>query len=54
MKIDDRKVFYTKFATCIVYLMRILWFSWRDLRNPEAGGAEVYPHEVNEKICKER
>jgi glycosyltransferase involved in cell wall biosynthesis len=32
--------------------MRILWFNWRDLRNPEAGGAEVYTHEVMKRLAK--
>lgn len=28
--------------------MKILWFTWKDLKNPLAGGAEV----VNEELCK--
>jgi glycosyltransferase involved in cell wall biosynthesis len=32
--------------------MRILWFNWRDLRNPEAGGAEVYTHQVMKRLAK--
>jgi glycosyltransferase involved in cell wall biosynthesis len=32
--------------------MRILWFNWRDLRNPEAGGAEVYTHEIMKRLAK--
>lgn len=36
----------------ILYLMRILWFNWRDIRNPEAGGAEVITHEVMERLVK--
>jgi len=28
--------------------MKILWFTWKDLKNPFAGGAEV----VNEELCK--
>ena len=32
--------------------MRILWFNWRDIRNPEAGGAEVITHEVMERLTK--
>jgi glycosyltransferase involved in cell wall biosynthesis len=32
--------------------MRILWFSWRDLLNPEAGGAEVYTHEIMKRLAK--
>lgn len=30
--------------------MRILWFNWRDVRNPEAGGAEVYTHEIMKRL----
>ena len=26
--------------------MNILWFNWRDIKNPEAGGAEIYTHEA--------
>ena len=25
--------------------MKILIFSWRDIKNPDAGGAEVFTHE---------
>jgi glycosyltransferase involved in cell wall biosynthesis len=32
--------------------MRILWFNWRDIRNPEAGGAEVFTHEVMRRLAK--
>jgi glycosyltransferase involved in cell wall biosynthesis len=32
--------------------MRILWFNWRDLRNPEAGGAEVYTHQIMKRLAK--
>ena len=32
--------------------MRILWFNWRDIRNPEAGGAEVYTQEVMKRLAK--
>jgi glycosyltransferase involved in cell wall biosynthesis len=32
--------------------MRILWFNWRDLRNPEAGGAEVYTDEIMKRLAK--
>jgi glycosyltransferase involved in cell wall biosynthesis len=32
--------------------MRILWFNWRDIRNPEAGGAEVFTHEVMKRLAK--
>lgn len=32
--------------------MRILWFNWRDIKNPAAGGAEVYTHEVTRHLAK--
>ncbi|WP_202318642.1 glycosyltransferase family 4 protein [Archaeoglobus neptunius] len=32
--------------------MDILWFNWRDIRNPEAGGAEVYTHEIAKRLAK--
>jgi glycosyltransferase involved in cell wall biosynthesis len=32
--------------------MRILWFNWRDILNPEAGGAEVFTHEVMRRLAK--
>jgi len=32
--------------------VRILWFSWRDIKNPEAGGAEVFTHEVTRRLVK--
>ncbi len=32
--------------------MRILWFNWKDIRNPEAGGAEVFTHEVMKRLAK--
>ena len=32
--------------------MRILWFNWRDLNNPDAGGAEVFTHEVMIRLAK--
>jgi glycosyltransferase involved in cell wall biosynthesis len=30
--------------------MNILWLNWRDIRNPEAGGAEVMTHEVAKRL----
>jgi glycosyltransferase involved in cell wall biosynthesis len=33
--------------------MRILWYNWRDIKNPEAGGAEVFTHEVCKRLVKE-
>lgn len=32
--------------------MRILWFNWRDIKNPNAGGAEVFTHEVMSRLAK--
>jgi glycosyltransferase involved in cell wall biosynthesis len=32
--------------------MRILWLNWRDIKNPEAGGAEVLTHEVMERLAR--
>ena len=32
--------------------MNILWFNWRDMKNPEAGGAEVFTHEVGRRLVK--
>jgi glycosyltransferase involved in cell wall biosynthesis len=31
--------------------MRILWFNWKDIQNPEAGGAEVFTHEVMKRLA---
>jgi glycosyltransferase involved in cell wall biosynthesis len=32
--------------------MRILWFNWRDIKHPEAGGAEVLTHEVMSRLAR--
>ena len=32
--------------------VRILWFNWRDLKNPDAGGAEVFTYEVMTRLTK--
>ncbi|RLB13547.1 MAG: hypothetical protein DRG35_06745 [Deltaproteobacteria bacterium] len=32
--------------------MRILIFNWRDIKNPEAGGAEVHLQEIFKRIAK--
>ena len=32
--------------------MRILWFNWRDIKHPEAGGAEVLTHEVMRRFIQ--
>jgi glycosyltransferase involved in cell wall biosynthesis len=32
--------------------MRILWFNWRDIRHPDAGGAEVLTHEIMKRFVQ--
>jgi glycosyltransferase involved in cell wall biosynthesis len=32
--------------------MRILWFNWRDICNPDAGGAEVLTHEIAKRLIQ--
>jgi glycosyltransferase involved in cell wall biosynthesis len=32
--------------------MKILWLNWRDLKNPEAGGAEVLTHEIASRLVE--
>ena len=32
--------------------MKILWFNWRDITHPEAGGAEVLTHEVMRRFVE--
>jgi len=32
--------------------MRILWLNWKDIEHPEAGGAEVYTHEIARRLAK--
>jgi glycosyltransferase involved in cell wall biosynthesis len=32
--------------------LHVLWFNWRDIDNPEAGGAELYTHEVMRRLVK--
>lgn len=34
--------------------MKLLWFNWRDLKNPEAGGAEVLTHEIALRLIHKR
>ena len=29
-----------------------MWFNWRDLKHPDAGGAEVYTHEIMARLAK--
>ena len=31
--------------------MKVLWFNWRDIRHPEAGGAEIYTHEIAKRLA---
>jgi len=31
--------------------MKILFINWRDIKNPEAGGAEVHLHEISKRIA---
>jgi glycosyltransferase involved in cell wall biosynthesis len=33
-------------------LLRLLWLNWRDIKNPEAGGAEVFTHEIMKRLAK--
>lgn len=33
--------------------MHILWFNWRDIKNPDAGGAEVLTHEIMRRLAAE-
>lgn len=32
--------------------MRILWLNWRDIKNPDSGGAEVLTHEIANRLAK--
>jgi hypothetical protein len=32
--------------------VQILWFNWRDIQNPEAGGAEVLTHEIATRLVR--
>lgn len=32
--------------------MKILWFNWKDIKNPLAGGAEVYTHEIARRLSE--
>jgi glycosyltransferase involved in cell wall biosynthesis len=32
--------------------MKILWFNWRDIKHPDAGGAEVFTHQVMQRLAK--
>lgn len=33
-------------------MLKILWFNWRDVKNPESGGAEVLTHEIATRLVK--
>jgi glycosyltransferase involved in cell wall biosynthesis len=33
-----------------LFLLRVLWFNWRDIKHPDAGGAEVLTHEVMRRL----
>ncbi len=33
-------------------MYRILFINWRDIRNPEAGGAEVHLHEISTRLAR--
>jgi glycosyltransferase involved in cell wall biosynthesis len=33
-------------------VLRVLWLNWRDIKHPEAGGAEVFTHEVMRRLAK--
>ena len=33
-------------------LLRVLWFNWRDIKHPDAGGAEVLTHEVMRRLIR--
>ena len=39
------------FAT-VIFRMKILWLNWRDIKNPEAGGAEIYTHEIAKRLVE--
>ncbi|MDP9305364.1 MAG: glycosyltransferase family 4 protein [Thermoproteota archaeon] len=35
-----------------IILLRILWFNWRDIKHPDAGGAEIFTHEIMHRLVK--
>ena len=41
-----------KFPGVAANAVRVLWLNWRDIKNPEAGGAEVFTHEVMHRLVK--
>jgi glycosyltransferase involved in cell wall biosynthesis len=36
----------------IVTYLKLLWLNWRDLKNPSAGGAEVFTHEIARRLAR--
>jgi len=34
-------------------ILRILWYNWRCIKHPLAGGAEVYTHEIARRLARE-
>jgi len=32
--------------------MKILWLNWKDIRHPQAGGAEVYTHQIAKRLVR--
>lgn len=32
------------------FRMRVLWYNWRDIKHPDAGGAEVFTHEIMRRL----
>jgi glycosyltransferase involved in cell wall biosynthesis len=32
--------------------LRVLWFNWRDIKHPDAGGAELFTHETMRRLVK--
>ena len=34
-------------------MLRILWYNWRCIKHPLAGGAEVYTHEIARRLARE-
>jgi len=33
--------------------MRIVWFSWKDIKHPQAGGAETISHEIMQRLVRD-
>ena len=32
--------------------LNILWLNWKDIRHPQAGGAEIYTHQIAKRLAK--